>query len=372
MNKVIFVSNHKGFIKFNAPYMELLKMKGCIVDDAGPGFEETYSKAYNRHYDVEIVRNPFSTANFKAIKSLRKILKEQEYDLIHCHTPMGAFVARIAAIGIKGLNVLYTIHGYHFFKGAPLKNWLIFFPIEFALRGKTDYAVTINNEDFEFAKKWKMAKKGVFKINGVGFRNKFSAVDQERRVRLRNEFGIKPDDFVMLYTAQFIVRKNHLFIIRTLPKLAKEIPNVKLILVGNGELFDKMKELSFELGMSNYIMFMGGRSDVEKFCQLADIYVAASFQEGLCVSNLEAMACGLPLVLTDIRGQNDVCEEGRNGYLYKIDDTTKFVNSVMALYKDDGLRKQIGLNNIEDVKKFAIDKSLSDMEKIYINILTSL
>lgn len=367
MNKVIFVSNHKGFVKFNAPYMEWLMHKGWQVDDAGPGMEEAYKDSYNTHYDIGIVRNPFSWGNIRAIREMRKLLRRENYDLIHCHTPMGGVVARVASLGLK-TKVLYTVHGYHFFKGAPLLNWLIYLPIELLLRWNTDYLVTINKEDYAFAKKWNMTKKQVFNIKGVGFKNKFSKADNNKKSQLRVEYGFTDNDFILLYTAQFISRKNHTFIIESLPAIVRAIPNVKLVLVGNGSLLDEMKSLSSRLCLDKNVVFMGGRSDVEKFCQMADVYVSASFFEGLCISNLEAMACGLPLVLSDVRGQNDVCVECRNGYLFKIGDKRKFTDSVIALSKDDELRKQMGLANIEDVKEFSLENSLNDMAKIYSEI----
>ena len=364
MNKVLFVSNHKGFVKFNAPYMEWLMQNGWHVDDAGPGMEEAYKDSYNEHYDIDIVRNPFSLGNIRAIREMRKLLKSERYDLIHCHTPMGGVIARIASIGLRA-KVLYTVHGYHFFKGAPILNWLVYLPIELLLKWNTDYLVTINNEDYAFAKKWNMAKKQVFNIKGVGFKNKFSKADINKKSQLRGEYGFTDNDFILLYTAQFIARKNHAFIIESLPEIVKAIPNVKLVLVGNGILLDEIKSLSSRLGVNRNVVFMGGRSDVEKFCQMADVYVSASFFEGLCISNLEAMACGLPLVISDVRGQNDVCVDGRNGYLFRIGDKRKFVDSVISLSKDEGLRKQMSSTNLEDVKAFSLENSLNAMAKIY-------
>lgn len=364
-NKILFVSNHKGFIKFNAPYMECMRQKGWQVDDVSPGFDEDYTQYVDNHYDVLISRNPFSFRNLKAIKELRKIIANNRYRLIHCHTPMGSVVARVAAIGFKDMIILYTAHGYHFYKGASLINWLLFFPIELLLKSKTDYLVTINNEDFAFAKKWSMAKSGIYKINGVGFNNRFKPVDAEVKKRLRSEMGLDETDFVLLYTAQFITRKNHQFIIQNMPKLLNLIPNLKLILVGNGDLFEDMQKLAAELNVHDSVLFMGGRKDVENFCHIADVYISSSFQEGLCVSNLEAMACGLPLVLSDIRGQNDVCIEGRNGFLFTIGDTEKFITSVMKLSKDEELRCSMRQSNIADVENFSLANSLSAMSDIY-------
>lgn len=368
MKRILFVSNHAGFIKFNQPYIDWLRHQGFIVDNISPGIDDEYKQCPTNHYDVAINRNPFSLINVRAIIETRKILKRNNYDLLHCHTPMGSVIARIAAIGLPA-KILYTVHGYHFFKNGPISGWLIYYPIERLLAYKTDYLVTINNEDFHFAQRRFMSKNPPYKINGVGFKNAFSPVSYIERVKLRSEFGFEEKDFIVLYTAQFIKRKNHKFIISCLPDLLQYIPNLKIVFVGSGELIETIKTDVNNKNWSENVVFMGGRRDVYKFCQLADLYVSASFQEGLCVSNLEAMACGLPLVLTNIRGQNDVCEDGINGFLYEINDRKKFIESIVYLYNNQDHARRMSTNNIELVEKFSIRKSLDSMISIYKEIL---
>jgi glycosyltransferase EpsD len=368
MKRVLFVSNHAGFIKFNAPYMQWLISQGFEVDNISPGIDKDYEDSVTHHYNVEISRNPFSFTNIKAIRETRKILKTNKYEMIHCHTPMGSVVARLASIGMD-IKVLYTVHGYHFYKSAPLIAWMLYYPIERLLRFKTDYIVTINNEDYEFAKTHKMSKHFPYKINGVGFKKNFSCIETDEKLRLREEMGFDKSDYILLYTAQFIKRKNHRFIIETIPTLLKSIKNLRVVFVGDGPLLEDMKRLTSDLDIADVVSFMGGRRDVYKFCQLADVYISASLQEGLCVSNLEAMACGLPLVITDIRGQNDVCVDGVNGYLYDINDQNKFVQSIMTLNQDVDVYNKISMHNIHDVNKFSLQNSLSAMSAIYKEVL---
>lgn len=368
MKRVLFVSNHAGFIKFNAPYMQWLANNGFQVDNISPGIDKEYENYATHHYDVDIKRNPFSLTNIKAIRETRKILKSNKYEMIHCHTPMGSVVARLASIGLD-TKVLYTVHGYHFFKNSSLLSWILYYPIERLLKFKTDYMVTINNEDYEFAKTHKMSKHLPYKINGVGFRQNFTSVEINEKIRLRREIGFDKEDFILLYTAQFIKRKNHKFIIETIPLLIENIQNLRVVFVGDGVLFDEMKQLTSDLGISEVVSFMGGRRDVYKFCQIADVYISSSFQEGLCVSNLEAMACGIPLVLTDIRGQNDVCVDGVNGYLYDVNDTNKFVEALVILSSDKEIYERISKQNIKDVNKFSLENSLASMASIYKEIL---
>lgn len=351
--------------------MEWFKNQGWQVDDAAPGKEKEFERFYHNHYDIDMNRNPFSFRNFKALICLHRLLKQNHYSIMHCHTPVGSVLARVAAIGIKNLSVIYTAHGFSFSKSSSLLSWALFFPIERFLRFKTDYLVTINNEDYKIAKRWRLAKKSIYKINGVGYRKKFMPVDGDEKERIKASFGLKKTDFIVLYTAQFIHRKNHQFIIECLPQLAKTIPSLKMVFVGNGELFEVMKNSVHEKGLDNYVFFMGGRSDVEKFCQMADIYISSSFLEGLCIGNVEAMACGLPLVLSDVRGQRDVCQDGRNGFLFSIGDKEKFINSIVKLYNDRFLRLSIRANNLEDVKEFSLNNALGSMSTIYLEVIKS-
>lgn len=366
--KVIFVSNHAGFAKFNIPYIDWLQCRGVQVDNASP-FLEDYAKSHiNVQYDIPISRQPYSIGNFKAIGLLHKLFKKEHYDLIHCHTPMGAVVARLASFGIPNTKILYTAHGYFFYKGAPLVNWLLYFPIEFILKFKTDYLVTINNEDYRLANKFKMARKGIFHIDGIGYSNKFIPAGIQERNCIKEKLGIS-DSFSLLYTAQFIERKNHRILMDSLPEIIRLVPELKMLFVGSGELYDEMVKLSEQLGINQNVIFLGERTDVETFCKASDIYVSTSRQEGLALGAVEAMACGCPLVLSKIRGHIDFCVEGKNGFMFNIDDKSALIDSIIKIYRDKELRENFIQNNIIDAQKFRIENSLSAMGSIYSEIL---
>ena len=156
MKKVLFVAtiaNH--IIGFHSKFLKEFKEKGYIVHTA-VGDDNIVKEYCDECFKISLARNPFKLKNIKGIKELRKIIKKEKYDMIHCHTPMGGVVARLAAMqGRKkwGMRVIYTAHGFHFYKGAPIVNWLIFYPIEWFLAKYTDNLITINNEDYEIAKK---------------------------------------------------------------------------------------------------------------------------------------------------------------------------------------------------------------------------
>lgn len=364
--RVLFVANHKGFSKFNAPYMAWFKSQGCIVDNASPGIEVGN---VDNQYDIEIQRTPFSFRNVGAYKKLKKIIKKNHYDIIHCHTPMGGVIARLASISTRKKNatkVIYTSHGYNFYKGGPLKDWLFFFPVEKLLSYFTDTVVTINEEDYQLALRKKMALSKIFKIDGVGVDlNRFRPIDIEQKIIIRNSLGLSKEDFIILYTAQFIVRKNHLLLIKSLPNILCEIPNLKVLFAGNGPTFNLCKEEVQKMNLDNIVCFLGGRKDINELCGISDLHVATSLQEGQGINNIEAMACGCPIVVSDIRGHRDVCQDGINGFLFNIDKPSDMEKSIVKLYKDKQLYNTISEYNKKYVTRFSLDKEVQEMAKIY-------
>lgn len=365
LKKVLFVANHKGFSKFNAPYMEWFKQQGWIVDNASPGIETT---VVDNQYDVDIRRSPFSLKNIKAYKQLKRIINQGNYDIIHVHTPMGAVLGRLAAIGARknGTKVIYTAHGFHFFKGAPMINWILYYPIEKFLARWTDALVTINEEDYNRAIRHHLSSGKIYHIDGIGVNlEKFHPISQERKKQIRDALGLKQDNFVGLYVAQFIKRKNHEFIIESLSEILKEIPNFMMVFAGSGETFEYCKNRAKELGVSDVIKFLGGRSDIPDLCGMSDLHVSASKQEGQGINNIEAMATGCPLVISNIRGHRDVCVHGRNGFLYDLDKPQEFADYVIKIAQDDKLRSELSANNIKDAHKFSIEREVEEMAKIY-------
>lgn len=365
MKKVLFVANTAGFSKFNAPYMQWFKDQGWRVDNAAPGIE---LGNVDNQYDLTIERSPFSANNFKAYRLLKKIIDTNDYDLIHCHTAVGGMLARLAGMSArkKKTKIIYTAHGFHFFKGAPLKYWLFFFPMEFVLSRLTDVLVTINQEDYELANKYKMAQSKIYKIEGVGVNlDRFKPFSVTTRDEVRKSFGLEEDDFIILYTAQFIVRKNHKILIESLPRLVTKIPNLKVLLAGNGETLDSSKLLAKELGVSHTINFLGGRRDIEVLCAIADLHVATSIQEGQGINNIEAMACGCPIVVSQIRGHRDVCIDGQNGFMFELNDPQGMESAIVKLYKDKELYRIISENNKVDAQKYSVTKEVECMGVIY-------
>lgn len=368
MKKVLFVENSSGFCKFNAPYMNWFKQQGWQVDHAAPGIENRFAYGVTHHYDVDIHRSPFSYQNIKAIKTLKKLIDKEQYDLIHCHTEMGGLCARLAAISArkKGCKVIYTSHNYPFYKGASLLAWTVFYSVERILASITDAVVTINEEDYQITCKHKFAVGPNFKIDGVGVNlERFSPVSAEEKMKLRDEVGVSRDAFVLLYTAQFIPRKNHEMLIKQVSKIRESIPTLKVLFAGNGPILEEMKTLANNLEVSDCISFLGGRGDIDRLCRVADLHVATSKLEGQGINNIEAMACGCPLVVSRVRGHRDVCIDGKNGFLFDLNKPQDMVAEIIHLYKDKKLYNTISDFNKKDASRFDVKREVEAMAKIY-------
>ena len=363
--KVLFTSHTANFAKFNRPFMRMLKQQGYEVHYASAGEEKVLD--CDKHFTVPFKRSPFKIANYHAYKQLKKIIETNKYDLIHTHTPMGSVVTRLAARGAraKGTKVIYTAHGLHFFKGAPLVNWLIYFPIEWVMARYTDILVTINREDFKRAKVFAEAARY---MPGVGVDlERFRPVDAAQKNELRKKYGYAKDDFILIYIAELNSNKNQTFLINHFYPLLLEIPNIKLLLCGVGDGEWECKQLVSELSMQDRIEFLGYRNDVDSLLALSDVAVSASRREGLGINLIEAMAVGLPLIAFNNRGHRDIITHDKNGYLYR--GGREFIDCVIALNGDTRLARRMSQKNISDAKKYSVQVAEANMQRIYKEVI---
>ncbi len=345
--------------------------KGWQVDYASPCEEEIMD--CDNSYKINITRNPFSLSCFIAIKELKRLITNNQYTLIHCHTPMGAVVSRLASVKArkKGLKIIYTAHGFHFYNGSPAVNWMLYYPIEKILSRYTDVLITINEEDYNFARK-KFFTKAIFKIDGVGVDlKKFQPVSAEEKSKKRKQFGYVDQDFILLYIGEFISRKNHQLLFDVLPELYKRIPELKVIFCGDGVLIDWFISKTREIDLQEIIWFAGYRKDVNAICAISDIHIALSKQEGQGLNNIEAMASGLPIVATKIRGHVDVVQDKRNGLLFDLNSKDELIEKVLQMYCNKDERLRYSENNIRDVEKFSINKAVNKMADIYSTVISS-
>ena len=309
--KILYVTTIGGTMGFFQPYIKQLIDQGHTVDIACSQTEkvrECYREWGCRIHSLSCSRSPLDKGNLKAIKQIKGLVEENRYDIVHCHTPIAAACTRLACRKARkqGTKVIYTAHGFHFYDGAPLKNWLIFYPIEKLCAHFTDLLITINKQDYARAQKKLRAKKVCY-IPGVGIDvEKFASVQIDRKEK-REELGIPEDAFVMLSVGELNENKNQSVVIRALAQLND--PNVYYIIAGHGGMKDAMEKLALELGLEKQVHLLGFRRDVAELYQAADVFVHPSFREGLPVSIMEARAAGMPIVCSDIRGNSDLVNE---------------------------------------------------------------
>lgn len=295
-------------------------------------------------------------------RMVKKLVNTNHYQIVHCHSPIGGVICRLACRKARknGTKVIYTAHGFHFFKGASKASWIIYYPIEKWCSKFTDVLITINQEDYKRASE-KFQARHVEYVPGIGIHVdeiKNIVVDREGK---RKEFGFTNSDFVFLSTGQISVRKNHEVVIRAIAKIT--VPKVKYLIVGFGEEEERLKVLTKELGIEDNVIFAGYRSDVKELLHAVDAFVFPSLQEGLPVALMEAMAVGLPIVASRIRGNVDLIEDGVNGWLVECHDISGFSKTMEDLMSRDKTRMQLA--NQDRIKQFDIALVNEHMTRIY-------
>ncbi|WP_249869468.1 glycosyltransferase family 4 protein [Oceanobacillus saliphilus] len=355
------------FKAFHLPYMKWFKDQGWEVDVAAAGnLDLPYT---DNKYNIAIERSPFHRSNINAYKQLKKIIDENNYKMIHCHTPLGGVLARLAAKEArkKGTKVIYTAHGFHFCKGAPFVNWLLYYPIEWYLSRYTDSLITINQEDYRLALNHRFKAAAIEHVHGVGVdTEKFKPVTADKKAERRKSFGYQADDFLLFYAAEFNQNKNQQFLIHVTALLKNHVPNAKLLLAGEGALLEHCQELAVKLGIGDMVEFLGFRKDLDEIVPMCDIAVASSLREGLPVNVMEAMACGLPVVAVDNRGHRELVIDNQTGWLMRHSEQREFANKVLSLAKMTDTQKEFA-KNARDliIEKYSINKVLSEKKPIY-------
>lgn len=316
-------------------------------------------------HQIDFVRAPYHPGNIKAYKQLKALARKEQYDVIHCNTPIGGVLGRIIGKQLNVQKVIYQAHGFHFYKGAPKVNWIIYYPIEKWLAKHTDALITINKEDFELAKsKFKLRGKGkVYYIHGVGIDTDFYIPDGETHKDLQKESELSDNDFAVISVGRLEQNKNTETLIKAVSAL--ENRNIKLILCGDGEQREYLEKLSAELGLKNQVIFLGNVADMKKVYRAADVLAAASFREGLSRTVMEAMASGLPCVISKIRGNTDLIEDGKGGFLCEPTDFKAYSEAITVLSQDASLRESMKNENLNRIKEFNIPTVVSETKKIY-------
>lgn len=210
----------------------------------------------------------------------------------------------------------------------------------------------------------------LFKIDGVGVNlSRFHPCSKKEKTALRAELGYSEKDFIITVVAELNKNKNQIMLVKSVPELIKVIPNLRILLIGK-ETLSIVHDFVQEENLGEYVKFLGYRRDVEKLTMMSDIAFSASLREGLPVNIIEAMACGLPIVVSDNRGHRSLIKDKETGFIFSTKSEKEMTDAIILLYKNPSLRAEMGKRNIEESKKYSVDIAVNKMANIYENLIT--
>lgn len=369
-SKVLIVASIWPFFNFEKHDIRILQELGYEVHCA-TNFKEDNGRKVDIHnvvkHQVDFSRSPFSFQTVVAFYQLRKLLSESSFQIVHCHTPVASIITRVLCKKYrkKGMKVIYTSHGYHFYKGSSLKNWLLYYPIEKICSKWTDIIITINEEDYNLTKT-RFKKKKVFRIPGVGIDVSRFSLPFEIRTQKREEFGIRENDVVILSVGEVNDNKNHKLIIESLAKLKDG--HIHYFIAGNGDKIEENICLAKNLSLENNVHFLGYRSDIAELNAMADIFAFPSIREGLGLAAIEALASGVPVIGMNTRGINEYVMNGKTGYLFNnnIEECVRAIKEVCELVKTNA--NDISQNCIMTAQKYSYINTKKIMKDIYTDL----
>ncbi|WP_260471920.1 glycosyltransferase family 4 protein [Bacillus salinus] len=353
---------------FHKPTIKLLQDKGFEVHAAAndnEGRKDEIEEMGVVCHTILFSRSPLNMNNILAMKGLSVLFKTNIYKVIHVHTPIAAFIVRMISSFYKQGPVLYTAHGFHFHKNAPLINWLIYYPAEKIAKRWTDGLIVVNDEDFTMAKKMGyVPNKTLFLTHGVGVNLNLHKQNDESIGNIREELAIPQEDFVLVCVAEFTKNKNHRFLLQAWQRLLQVSTDCHLILAGSGKFYSRMKTYTLQKKINN-VHFLGFRHDVQEILKHSDAITLVSKREGLPKSIMEGMVLGLPAIVTNIRGSKDLITHEENGFVVNlghVDDLTHFMK---LLIDNKQIRSKMGQYSIGKIKTYSTTNVIKELENIY-------
>lgn len=372
MLKILLTATVQSHIcQFHRPLVQMLRDHGDV---------EIHVAAYNnlaeknglkldfadKVYDIPFSRSPKSPRNIKAFRQLKSLITKENYDIIHCNTPVGGVITRLAAkkTAKNGTKVFYTAHGFHFYNGASKKNWAVYYPIEKRMARFTDKLITINEEDYALAKSKFDCE--VEHIHGVGvFSDRYHEIsDDEKRIK-KEKMGFSNDDRLILNVGELLPNKNHIMAVRAMKYVVEKYPRTMLLIAGNGPEEDNLRAEISSLGLGNNVHLIGYCTHLEDYQQICDCSVACSIREGLGLNVIESMLSGNPVVATKNRGHNELIKDGVNGFLINIDDDKAFADSIIRLLSDDRLLFEMSERCCDSVSQYTAESVSEELKAIY-------
>jgi glycosyltransferase involved in cell wall biosynthesis len=358
--------------RFNKANIEALQGLGYQVELAANFENGEGPEVHNQQYAAECKEKgilthsiPFERhsliGSLKCMPQVRKLLKDGAYDIVHAHTETGGLILRLAN-SVKGKSrFFYTPHGMSFWKGSSLKSQLVYRPMERWICSGMDMNLGMNQEEVDVLQKWN--SKTATYVHGIGLNLERFQIDGRPRNELRAEFGVTNGEKLIVSVGELDDNKNHSTVIKALSVL--EIRSFKYVVCGVGPNKDMLTKIAADAGLSDKVILAGYRSDIPDILNAADLFVFPSFHEGMPVSALEAMASGLPIICSSIRGNVDIINDGDNGFLFKPTEVKKLAERISYLLDRKDERKRMGARNRVLVEKYSMARVTNELQCIY-------
>ncbi|MBQ7380197.1 MAG: glycosyltransferase family 4 protein [Clostridia bacterium] len=371
MEKVLLVATVQSHIcQFHKPLVRVLREFGYEVHVAARNnLAEKDGLALDfvdRVYDLPFARKPLSKKNWEAYRALKALIREQNYAVVHCNTPVGGVLARLACRRErkKGMRVLYTAHGFHFYQGAPKRNWLLYYPIEWVCAKWTDRLLTITQEDEVLAKA--KFKSRVFRIHGVGADpERFHPISLLKKEQLRAQYGVPNTKQLILCVGELLPNKNQKTAIWAMAEVVKAYPDALLCIAGNGSEHDALQAQIYACGLEEHVCLLGYTTHIADWYGMCDALVSCSYREGLPMNVIEAMLCAKPVVASDNRGHRELVADGVTGFLLSPDDANGYADALKHLLADPTHAADMGLAAMERAQIYTAERVESELKSIY-------
>ena len=367
--KILYTATVLSHIcQFHLPHMQHLQEQGWEVHVAAHdnlavknGLQLRYC---DKFIETPFSRSPKSPDNVQAYRQLKKLLAEEHYDVILCNTPMGGIVTRLAAKKTRkqGTTVIYMAHGFHFYKGSSKAAWLVYYPIEKFMAKKCDVLITINKEDDALAQRKFSKRTKVAHIHGVGVDEKrYHPATAAEQLAMRQAEGLSAEDFVILCTGELNENKNQKTLVSAAAQLKGRIPNLKVLLAGNGPKEQELRAQIRSEGLDGTVKLLGYRTDLEKVVPAVDLVVSCSKREGLPLNIIEAILCKKPVVASRNRGHDELVLPGITGIQLTPDDAAGFADAIHALASDREKREQMGESAFASFQAYAVQATKAEL-----------
>ena len=367
--KLLYIASSFGHLaSFHQPYTEWLAQQGYDVHAAAGG-EQRALRGVSRYIPLPFEKSMFSPRNFAAVLQLRSLLLRENYAMISLHTSLAAFFARLAVQLLPKSQrpvVMNTAHGYLFDGRTPVLKRTLLLGAERMTAPITDWLLTMNRQDEQIAKRYQLGRH-IVPTPGMGIAlTRFSPPSPAEKRALRRAMELPENSLVLIYAAEFSGRKNQKMLISAMP----ELPNAVLLLPGRGALLDECRVLAQQQDGADRVRFPGFASNIEQYYRAADLCVSSSRSEGLPFNVMEAMACGLPAVLSDVKGHEDLVRSGENGFLFPYDDKNAFIRAVKQA-AEPTFRAQMSAAAVQTATPYGIDAVFPQLTALYSQAITN-